>query len=113
MTRDSLPPLLRGVGTTVVLIAAVVAFVVARRDVEKHRLKREAIQVQASAQRQPDRDFGALASEIHELRTGVEHESIAEEVLENRCFEWAGFLGMAMIAGSFYAEWYIRNSKPT
>lgn len=108
MERDAIPPLLRGVGTTIILIAAVFTFFVARRDVERHRTMRETNE----ARRQPSSDVKSLASDIQELRGEVEHENIIEEVLENRWFEWMGFIGSGFIAGSFFAEFYIRRSKP-
>lgn len=83
MSKNSIPPLLRGIGTTVVLLGAVIGFLAARHDVQ--------------APKTP-------------ARTAAE-ENFADEVLENPSFEWLGLVGAAIVASSFYAEAFIRRKE--
>src|ERR1051326_9628583 len=110
MIHDSFPPLLRAIGTTVILAATVIAFVIARQ----HVAQREAHHPPAArtaGKPSATSDVQTLAAEVEELRSEVEAESVAEEVLENRWFEWLGFAGTANVASSFYTEWYVRRKK--
>lgn len=92
---------------TLILIATVIAFVIARQDADKHQAARKAIE----AKRNASADLQSLASEIQDLREEVDQENVAEEVLENRWFEVLGFIGTGVMASSFYAESYRRRSK--
>ena len=92
---------------TILLIATVIAFVIARQDADKRHARRRAME----AQRNAAADLQSLGSEIRDLREEVEQENIVEEVLENRWFELLGFIGTGVFAGSFYTESYMRGSK--
>lgn len=110
MSRDSLPPLLRGIGTTVVLAAAVVAFAVAGRDNGQARSERQATHPAGNNWSGSASDLAALSNQVEELRQEVEDENVAEEVIKNPWFDWLSFSGTAIIAGSFYTEWFVRKS---
>jgi len=84
---NSLPPLLRGIGASVILVSAVVTAIV----VEPGQPVRATLAP------------GARPSATRE-------SSIAEEVLVNPWFDLAGLLGSVIITGSFFAEWKIRRS---
>jgi hypothetical protein len=109
--RDYLPPLLRGLGTTVVLIGTVVALVTARRDLEQLRSRRQASPLATAFGSGSQPTLALVAKELQELR-GEEHDdNIVEEVFENRWFEWLGLLGAGLVSGSFYVETFLRRSK--
>jgi hypothetical protein len=111
MTLDSLSPLLRGIGTTIILITAVVTFASAQREIEKSRSQRAIERSQIAASADPKSELSHLTKEVEELRSEAEQENIVEEVLENRWFEWLGFIGMATVASSFYVESYARREE--
>jgi hypothetical protein len=105
--KSYLPPLLRGIGSVIILVAAVIAFCIAERHDQPYR---ERLNVSHSTVGQESLDStAALASEMHELRALVEQESAFEEVLTNVWFEWLSFAGAAVVAASFFAEAYIRR----
>ena len=96
---------------TTILVGTILALVVARRDVENHRLKREATRQQVASEHPAGAGLEVLAQQVQELKSEVEGENLAEEVLENRWFEWLGIIGTGIVASSFYAEAIIRRSK--
>jgi hypothetical protein len=49
MLGDSLPPLLRGIGTTVVLVAAILSVIAARADVQQRNAKRSGVRLPSQA----------------------------------------------------------------
>jgi lipopolysaccharide export LptBFGC system permease protein LptF len=87
MARDALPPLLRALGSTVLLAATITAFLIANKDDENRPSERQTVEI---AQPQAA-DLNSLLSEIHELREEVEQKDFAEEVLKNPSFEWLSF----------------------
>src|SRR5262245_16440699 len=101
--NDSLPPLLRGIGALVILLATVIAFYIARQhDQLPH------------PDMPPNRTgdtVAALVSEVDKLRAEVEQDTVSEKVLENFWFECLGFAGTAIFATSFFAEAYLRREK--
>jgi len=107
MTREALPPLLRGIGMTMILVATVVAFVIAREDSAREHAERQVSDVEHSA----TVDLQSLASEIRELRAEVEVDDVVEEVLDNPWFELLSLIGTGVFASSFYVEAYVRRSK--
>ena len=114
MNRNSWPPLLRGIGMTIVLLAAVISVMTARQG----RITREATlaKAEANAAAPPvaaDRNLAELRAEVHELREEVSEETMAEQVIGNPWFDWLGFLGTAVMSSSFYAEWYLRKNEKT
>jgi len=108
--NDALPPLLRGIGTTLVLTATVVAFVIARHGADV-KMSASPPLAASNLPRDAQAELNSLTAEVRELRHEVEHENVVEEVLENRWFEWLGFTGTAIIASSFYSEFLIRRKK--
>ena len=107
--RDFLPPLLRGIGTTLILIGTVVAFMSARRDIEHHRTKRQSLAPAPAYYPQPTLDL--VAKELQELRAETQNENLAEEIVENRWFEWLGLFGAGVASASFYVEALMRRSR--
>jgi hypothetical protein len=113
MNPHSIPPLLRGIGTTVVLLTTILSVIFARADLRQSvkKLSPPPAPSQTATSPASDRDISAVAEEVRELKEEVERDSVAEEVLENKWFEVFGFIGTAIVAGSFYAEWYVRRKK--
>lgn len=97
MLHDSSPPLLRGLGTTIILIATILSFIIAREEMKAGDLARlppaSAITHAPSDARQPEDD------------------SVIEEVLSDPWVEGLSYLGTALIASSFYLEWFLRRRK--
>jgi len=109
MTLDFLPPLLRGIGTTVILIAALISFAMARQSTELQRKERE--QKAATVSAPAASELARLSEEVEELRLETEEDTLVEKVFENRWFEWVGFVGTAVIAGSFYLESFLKRPQ--
>lgn len=94
---ESTPPLLRGIGTVLVLIAAIVAIRIANvQDASVSLLPPGVKHIEGDA-----------SAQIREPHTDGE-EDLVEEVLENRWFSWISVVGTAVIAASFFAESYLR-----
>ena len=108
MTLDFLPPLLRGIGTTIILIAALISFSVARQSTDQQRKEREEA---ASISAPASSELARLSEEVEDLRLETEEDTIVEKVFENRWFEWLGFVGTAIIASSFYVEALLKIPK--
>lgn len=113
--NEALPPLLRGLGTTVILVATVVSLAMARG---QHRsptslrlpLARPAAAPPSQSGHTAPSDLD-LAREIAALRQEVADDSMLEEVFENPWFELCGLAGTAVITSSFFLEWSIRRRK--
>ena len=108
-SRDYLPPLLRGIGTTLILIGTVVAFLSACRDIDHNRAKTQSFAPVPAYRSQPTLDL--VAKELQELRAETQTENLAEEIFENRWFEWLGVFGAGVASASFYVEALMRRSK--
>jgi hypothetical protein len=109
--HDYLPPLLRGIGTTLILIGTVVAFVSVRRDVEQHTSNRRASALTSTLRGSPQPTLDLLATDLQQVRSEMREESVAEEVFENRWFESLGLLGAGIASATFYIESLMRRSK--
>jgi hypothetical protein len=107
--KNSFPPLLRGIGTVVLLTAAVIAFCIARQHDQSQQTRPSSNQ-SASGNKSGD-SVAALVSEMQDLRAEVAQESVAEDVLENAWFDWLGFAGTAIVATSFFVEAYLRRDN--
>ena len=104
MNRDSLPPLLRGVGTTMFLAAAIFAIVLARRDITNTEAQREAAHRRTASEYQGAKGLDALTGQLQQLKSELESRSLAEEVFDSPWVEMLSIVGTAFLATSFYAE---------
>jgi hypothetical protein len=95
--KDSFPPLLRGIGTVVILMAAVIAFCIARRHDQAPRTLVSPNQSTTGN----SRGNSPATSQV----------GVVEVVLENDWVEWLGFTGTAIFAASFFVEAYVRHHK--
>lgn len=113
MIPEPLPPLLRGVGTLLILLTSALVVTVERRDnaesAEQAHLARIALKAERSLQ-QGRADTDALAIELRLLRLQLQDNDLADEVFENPWFQWLGLLGTGLIATSFFAEWQLKRS---
>jgi hypothetical protein len=97
--KGSFPPLLRGIGTVVILMAAVIAFCIARRHDQAH------LALVSANQSTTGKGGGNSPASSQ--------DSVVEEVLENDWVEWLGFTGTAIFGASFFVEAYVRYHKTT
>jgi hypothetical protein len=107
MNRELLGPLLRGVGTSLMLAGAVIGFAVAREDLHLARLR---IQRQGGVVSSGARASGVAAGSEN-VTSEEGEESLAERVVENLWFEWLGFVGAAVTSSSFYFEYVARRKR--
>lgn len=109
---ESLPPLLRGLGTLLILLTSALVVTVERRDnahqAEQIHLARLASKAEASLPRNPS-GANALATEVRLLRLQLQGNDLADDVFENPWFQWLGLLGTGLIASSFFAEWRLKR----
>ena len=112
MIPEPLPPLLRGVGTLLILLTSALVVTVERRDnaerAEQAHLARISLKAERSLQ-QGRADTDALAIELRLLRLQLQDNDLADEVFENPWFQWLGLLGTGLIAASFFAEWRLKH----
>lgn len=106
-SQDHLPPLLRGLGFTLVLLTSVAigmrehrANVETRARILDARARMDA--VAAAARDNPRSD--AIAREIQLLRLQLQEQDFTDRVFENPVFQLLGSLGSALIAASFFLE---------
>jgi hypothetical protein len=115
MNQNYLPPLLRGTGMTIVLLATIISVLVARKHVQTEENQRAAIHEQAetdaAAQPAEKRNLAELKVEVDDLRSEIHEDSVAEEVIENPWFNWIGLAGTAIIASSFYTEAFLQRRQ--
>ncbi|HMM26492.1 MAG TPA: hypothetical protein PKA36_17020, partial [Pseudoxanthomonas mexicana] len=113
MIPEPLPPLLRGLGTLLILLTSALVVTVERRDnaerAEQAHLAHIALKAERSLQ-QGRADTDALAIELRLLRLQLQDNDLADEVFENPWFQWLGLLGTGLIAASFFAEWQLKRS---
>ena len=118
--RDHLPPLMRGIGFLLVLMASVIGGVMeqrVQRDLQARAMQART-QLDAIAANAPDGDGGkaAIAREIRLLRAQLQADDFGHRVLENRAFQVLGTLGSLLVALSFLVEarakWPRRAPRP-
>ena len=114
--HESIAPLLRGIGLTVVLLGTVLAAVQTK---EQGTMKGQAAAADSSTKpggvtftnRLADQPPDRLTQEVEELRETIQHENTVEEVLENPWFGSLGMVGSGIAAASFYVEWMCKRTK--
>ena len=101
--------MLRGLGTTLILLTSALVVTVERREgadaTGSRAMSRLALQAEEAAHR-GESGSDALATE---LRLQLQDSDLADEVFENPWFQWLGLLGTGLIAFSFFAEWRLRR----
>lgn len=105
MPRASLPPLLRGLGTSLLLLSAALTVVYERDKDETTRLS--PVVVTAPAAPSPD----PVLLELRQMRAELAEDRLADDVFENPWFQWLSLLGTGLIAASFFVEWRVRVAE--
>jgi len=113
MISDSLPPLLRGLGTTLILLTSALVVTVERRTGSMEATEQAALtQLSIKAEELARADttgIDALTAEVRRLRLQLQDNDLADDVFENPWFQWLGLLGTGLIAASFFAEWRLKR----
>lgn len=103
MPSPSLPPLLRGLGTSLLLISAALT-------VGYERAQMQAAETAPLAHISPV-ERAALIAQLHRLHVRLDDNDLADEVFENPWFQLLSLLGTGLIAGSFFVEWRVRKQE--
>ena len=117
MNRNWLPPLLRGIGTLILLFATLFAVITARKDAAGEIIKLQAganrakLITDTNGQTLELHTLYELMAETDDLRSELEEKSVIEDVIANRWFDWASLLGSAIIASSFFTEAFLRRRE--
>jgi hypothetical protein len=112
MSLSSTAPLLRGIGTTIILIGAVIGFWVTRHDVHKDHIPKQGANVGSVSQAKITLPAAGPKSDTTEnSESSPQSDSLVEEVAENLTFEWMALVGAAVVSSSFYVEWAARRKK--
>jgi hypothetical protein len=116
--HESLAPLLRGIGLTVVLLGTVLAAEQTREHNKAYAAANAAVVESgtkpgefSSTNSAQDQSLDRLTQEIEDLRESVHEETTVGEVLVNPWFGSLGTLGSAITAGSFYVEWMCKRKN--
>jgi hypothetical protein len=115
--HESVGPLLRGIGLTVILIGTIAGAIQAKthanaRPVPHHATTSEVSKQPDSAVPPQDKALEALTQEVEDLRETVEEETIVDDVLTSPWFDILGIIGSGITASSFYVEWISKRAKP-
>ncbi len=113
MIPDSLPPLLRGLGTALILLTSALVVSVERRTNDEAAALAAMTQLAVKAEEAAhhgETGAAALATEVRLLRLQLQGNDLADDVFENPWFQWLGLLGTGLIAASFFAEWQLKRS---
>ena len=111
----ALPPLLRGLGTSVLVFASLLVGASEYRQAKLARdvleRARERLHEQAVSATSGE-GLEALTRELTMLRLQLSESSLAGEVLANPWFQVLGAIGTLMVAASFFVEAYQRLRPP-
>lgn len=116
--HESVGPLLRGIGLTIVLIGTIAGAVQvkmradARQAVLHTKASTTGNKVPVLPAPSQDNSLENLTREVETLRETVQEETVVEDVLTNPLFDVFGILGSAISTASFYVEWLSKRSKP-
>ena len=109
--HESVAPLLRGIGLTVVLLGTIAGALAAKTQASAKPVPQSTHTAPGSTNSPRDNSLDALTHEIEELRETVQEETIVEDVLTNPWFEILGIAGSGITASSFYVEWLSKRPK--
>ncbi|WP_157981460.1 hypothetical protein [Cognatilysobacter tabacisoli] len=119
---EAMPPLLRGLGTALILLVSA-AVIVAERGAQRDAAARaaavevariaEAAQPSPGADRADRADLAALVDELRLLRLQLARDELSDEVFENAWFQVLGLFGTGLIAASFLLEARRKARPPT
>ena len=114
--HPALGPLLRGLGTTVVVFASLLVGIAEHRQAAQAREALERSQQGIEAQieaAQKGAGIEALTREVGLLRRQLADSSVVSEVFANPRFQLLGLFGTLLVALSFFVEaWQRRGPHP-
>ncbi len=112
--HESLAPLLRGIGSAVILLTAIIGTYEAKSGLS-------AIKSVPLAAIQKSNDSSAAAKDgtvealtrrrVADLKEAVEEETVVDEVLRNPWIEALGTIGSVTVVASFFADWLNKRPK--
>ena len=102
MPRASLPPLLRGLGTGLLLLSAALTVIYERDKDATPKLAPVVVSAPTDAPADP------VLAELRQMRAQLQDDSLADDVFENPWFQALSLLGTGLIAASFFVEWRVR-----
>lgn len=105
--KDHVPPLLRGVGFLMILIASLIVGAVEHRDKSEQRqlaMLTKARIAAIAAESEGNGRIEAISKEIRLLRLQLQQEDLADRVFENPWFQVVGAVGSLLVALSFLYE---------
>ncbi|AND67880.1 hypothetical protein ATSB10_04260 [Dyella thiooxydans] len=106
-SRDHVPPLLRGLGFLLILVASAVAGTMEHRSALDARARLARLRAHADAVAQTAAENGpdeSVALELRLLRLQLREHDFSDRVLENRAFQVLGSIGSLLVALSFLVE---------
>lgn len=103
MPSPSLPPLLRGLGTSLLLLSAALTVWYEREQM--------AASDNATLAHVSSAERATLLHELHRLNLRIEDNDLADEVFENPWFQLLSLLGTGLISASFFVEWRVRKQE--
>ena len=111
--REALPPLLRGLGTLLILLASALALYMERPG-EGPRAAAITQATRSTASPGTAAGQGGIAAPSRERSPpqAVDDHELADRVLENPAFQLLGLLGTLVIAASFFVESWQKRRHP-
>jgi hypothetical protein len=111
--HESLAPLLRGIGSAVILLTAIIGTYEAKSGLSAIKsVPLAAIQKSNdSSAAAKDGTVEALTKEVADLKEAVEEETVVDEVLRNPWIEALGTIGSVTVVASFFADWLNKRPK--
>ena len=113
--HPALGPLLRGLGTTVVVFASLLIGIAEHRQAAEARAALESSQQRIEAQidaEQGSEGVEALTREVGLLRRQLAETSLVSGVFANPWFQVLGLFGTLLVALSFFVEAWQRRDLP-
>ena len=113
MVHTSWPPLIRAIGSSTIVAAAVLT---GAYEHQQAHAQAEALPMFAQVALPSDSSGSdplvALAREVATIREDQHrHDDLAERVFSNFWFDLFGTIGSAIFAFSFFAEWHVVRSR--
>jgi len=107
LDEEFLPPLLRGLGFSLILSTSIVVGIAEHREQAEKQARAQDVRARVEVQRSKalaDKHLDPLVREMRLLRLQVEADDWADKVFENFWFQLLGGLGTGCIAMSFFLE---------
>ncbi len=113
VVHESFAPLLRGIGSAIILLTAIIGAYEAKSSLSAIR-PAPLVAIQKSNDSSAatrDGTVEALTKEVADLKEAVEEENVVDEVLRNPWIEALGTIGSTTVVASFFADWLNKRPK--